>query len=161
MLYMSTVATWQTDSFSSDDTSALGERFGLACKGGEVFLLVSDLGGGKTTFTQGLAKGLGATEHVGSPTYMISRVYKCHDGIYLNHLDFYRLQEGGVVAHELSEAINDPKAVVAIEWGDIVSDALPERAVTIILSRIADSDHRRQISVAYPAESSYLMDDIK
>jgi tRNA threonylcarbamoyladenosine biosynthesis protein TsaE len=160
MLYMNIDGTWQTESFSSEDTSALGEQLGRACKGGEVFLLVSDLGGGKTTFVQGLARGLDSAETVGSPTYTIVRVYKCRDDMYLHHFDFYRLKEPGLVAHELTEVIDDPKAVVAIEWGEKVSEALPSRLVTITLDRTADSDKHRHIIINYPQESAYLMKDL-
>ena len=158
---MSTVATWQIDSSSSEDTSGLGERLGLNCKGGEVFLLSSDLGGGKTTFAQGLARGLGASEHVGSPTYTISRVYPCKNGLYLHHFDFYRLHEAGVVAHELSEVIDDPHAIVAIEWGDVVSDVLPARAVTLTLNRVPAADTHRHITISCPAGSLYVLNGLK
>ena len=161
MQHMNTDETWQIDSFNSSDTLALGEQFGHACKGGEVFLLVSDLGGGKTSFTQGLARGLGADEHVGSPTYTIARVYRCRDGLYLNHFDFYRLPEAGLIAHELSEVIDDPKAIVAIEWGDDVSDMLPARAVRIIINRLSSDENSRHITVTCPPESSYLLEEIK
>lgn len=120
-------------------------------------MLVSDLGGGKTTFTQGLARGLGSEDHVGSPTYTISRVYTCPNDLYVHHFDFYRLQEAGVVTHELSEVIDDPKAIVVIEWGDIVSDILPDRAITITFDRMPDSDQHRLISVSYPPASAYVM----
>ena len=158
---MSTVATWQIESSSSEDTFGLGERLGLNCRGGEVFLLVSDLGGGKTTFVQGLASGLGSTEHAGSPTYTISRIYACKNGLYLHHFDFYRLQEAGVVAHELSEVIDDPKAIVAVEWGDVVSDVLPERAITLTLARTPDSEQHRHITISCPSGSLYVLDGLK
>src|SRR5690606_36483896 len=131
MRCMSTGTTWQTVSSSSDDTFAIGERFGRACRGGEVFVLSSDLGGGKTTFTKGLARGLGCEESVGSPTFTVKRVYACRDGLSLHHFDFYRLSEPGVVAYELSEVASDPKAVVAVEWGDIVEDILPKHRIII------------------------------
>lgn len=158
---MNTVRTWQTESSSSNATYELGERLGSVCRGGEVFLIVSDLGGGKTTFTKGLAKGLGSSENVTSPTYTISRVYKCRDGLFLHHFDFYRLQEGGMVAHDLSEIINEPEAVVAIEWGDVVRNVVPDKAVVVTINRTADHDDHRLISFSYPPESAYIMDGVK
>lgn len=73
---MSTAATWQTESTSSDATEKLAEQLGKNLRGGEVIELVSDLGGGKTTFVRGLARGAGSSNHVASPTFTISRVYK-------------------------------------------------------------------------------------
>src|SRR5688572_5517582 len=108
---MSTAKTCQIESSSYEDTYETGKRFGSRCKGGEVFVLASDLGGGKTTFTKGLAAGLGSLDKVVSPTFTVSRVYKCRDGLYLHHFDFYRLNEPGVVGHELAEVIGDPHAV--------------------------------------------------
>lgn len=151
----------QIDSSSSEDTFALGVKLGLNCKGGEVFLLTSDLGGGKTKFTQGLASGLGSVEHVGSPTYTISRVYACKNGLYLHHFDFYRLHEAGLIAHELSEVIDDPHAVVAIEWGDIVSDEVPARAVTLTFERKPDSENHRLITVSCPTGSLHTLDGLR
>lgn len=67
--------TLEIVSTSSEDTERLGERLGSKLKGGEVIELVSDLGGGKTTFVRGLARGMGSTDHVSSPTFKISNVY--------------------------------------------------------------------------------------
>jgi tRNA threonylcarbamoyladenosine biosynthesis protein TsaE len=60
--------TWQTQSIDFEHTELLAERLGKKLKGGEVIELVSDLGGGKTTFVRGLARGMGSPDHVASPT---------------------------------------------------------------------------------------------
>jgi tRNA threonylcarbamoyladenosine biosynthesis protein TsaE len=114
------------------------------------------LGGGKTTFVKGLAKGLGSPETVGSPTFTVRRVYKCRDDIYLHHFDFYRLNEPGMVAYELSEVIDSPKAIVVIEWGDIVSDILPERRVTVRFNHVGDNENARVLEIDCPPELLYL-----
>lgn len=119
-------------------------------------MLKSDLGGGKTTFVKGLAKGLGSTDHVGSPTYTINRVYKCANGLELQHFDFYRLHDAGIVAHELREVINEPDIVVAIEWGDIVSGSLPENRIDVTIKRRANAEEDRVISFGYPPAYEYL-----
>lgn len=139
----------------------LGEQLGRRCRGGEVFLLISDLGGGKTTLTKGLAAGLGSDDSVGSPSFTINRVYKCSNNLSLHHFDFYRLQDGGIVTHELSEVLDDPRAVVAIEWGDAVSDALPPNRIEIDLKRVAEDESRRQIIIKYPAEVAHIFKDLK
>lgn len=121
-----------------------------------MFLLASDLGGGKTTFTKGLAKGLGSHDVVGSPTFTVNRVYNCRDGIKLYHFDFYRLSEGGMVAYELAEYLNDPMAVIVIEWGDVVSEALPEQRVTIQIERTSEGEDARLVHVSYPDSLAYI-----
>ncbi len=124
-----------------------------------MFLLKSDLGGGKTTFVKGLALGLGSQDHVGSPTYTINRVYMCANGLTLQHFDFYRLNEAGIVANELSEVIDEPNTVTAIEWGDIVEAGLSARRVSITLERQASGEDTRIIRCTYPKEFSYLFKD--
>lgn len=68
--------TWQVMTDSASATETLGEAMGKRLRGSEVIELVSDLGGGKTTFVRGLARGLGSTDKVSSPTFTISQVYK-------------------------------------------------------------------------------------
>src|SRR3989344_5721785 len=103
---MSIVTTWQTLSTSSAETENLASKIGRALKGGELIELVSDLGGGKTTFVRGLAKGMGSRDHVSSPTFTICNTYKVkskssHAAQELWHFDFYRLHEAGLIEHEL------------------------------------------------------------
>jgi len=158
---MNTELTWQTESSNSAGTLEIAEQLGQKCKGKEVFLLVSDLGGGKTTFVKGLAKGLGSSSTVTSPTFMVERVYKCRDDLELHHFDFYRLQEGGIVARELEEVVNDTHAVIAVEWGDVVSSVLPLEHIEVRLERTADNEDKRKITIKYPENFSYVFEDIK
>lgn len=119
-------------------------------------MLVSDLGGGKTAFVRGLARGMGSHDHVASPTFTITREYhSAAGGLTLHHFDFYRLQEAGVVAAELEEFINDPKAVVAIEWGAIVADVLPDERLEVHIERTGEDS--REFSFLYPESLSYLI----
>jgi tRNA threonylcarbamoyladenosine biosynthesis protein TsaE len=152
---MSTVKTWQTHSTSSEDTEALGERVGARLKGGEVIELVSDLGGGKTTFVRGLVRGAGSTDRVASPTFTISREYAAPK-FAIVHFDFYRLAEAGVIAEELKEFMGDPNYVVVIEWGDIVADVLPADHVRIQIQYKTDTE--RLIQSTYPPKLSYVIE---
>lgn len=127
------------------DTQALAEVIGRVVKGGEVFELTSDLGGGKTTFMKGFARGMGVTGVVQSPTFNICLIHKGANDIELHHFDFYRLQEPGVMRAELAESLEQPNAVVAIEWGDIVHDILPADRVSITLS--VPSGEKRVIKI--------------
>lgn len=117
--------------------------------------LVSDLGGGKTTFVRSLVKGMGSTDKVASPTFTISREYSAGD-LTLYHFDFYRLHEPGVVANELAEVIDDPQAVVAVEWADIVEDVLPLERLTIRIT--ATGENTREFNFAYPEKLAYLIE---
>lgn len=89
--------------------------------------LVGDVGVGKTTFTRGLAEGLGVREVVTSPSYVISKTYGLPDGGRLIHYDFYRLPEPGLMISDLEEAINDSGNIIVIEWGESVADILPKK----------------------------------
>jgi tRNA threonylcarbamoyladenosine biosynthesis protein TsaE len=116
------------------DTQALAAVIGEAVMGGDVLEFTSDLGGGKTTFVKGLAKGMDVQDVVQSPTFMLSQLHKAGRGLELHHFDFYRLSEAGVMSAELAESVIQPNAVVAIEWGDIMHDVLPQHRTTISLS---------------------------
>jgi len=127
------------------DTQAVAEAMGRVVRGGEVIELTSDLGGGKTTFMKGFARGMGVTEVVQSPTFNICLVHKGANDLELHHFDFYRLNEPGVMRAELAESLAQPNTVVAIEWGDIVHDVLPEDHISITLS--VPQEEKRIIAV--------------
>jgi tRNA threonylcarbamoyladenosine biosynthesis protein TsaE len=150
---MSTAQTWQTVSTSLESTARLAEALGARLRGGEVIELVSDVGGGKTTFVRSLAKGMGSLDKVGSPTFTISRQYQAGD-LTLHHFDFYRLVEPGLMASELVEIVDDPKAVIAIEWANIVDNVLPAERLTIGI--IATGENERTFTFLYPENMSYL-----
>lgn len=116
--------------------------------------MISDLGGGKTTFTRGLARGIGSGDAVHSPSFTISNQYTSKN-LTIYHFDFYRLVEPGIMREELSEILNDPKAVAVIEWGDIVGDVLPANRVTIRISALDEDE--RDIVIQIPKEKEYLL----
>lgn len=146
--------TWQTETTSAEATEKVAAIVGKRLRGGEMIELVSDLGGGKTAFVRGLAKGMGSKDHVASPTFTISREYRA-DSLTLYHFDFYRLAEPGIMTAELTEFIHDPQAVVAVEWSDIVKHVLPEQRVTVKL--ILTGDNSRQLQFTYPEALAYLI----
>ncbi len=141
---------------SAEATERLGEEIGSRLRGGEVIELVSDLGGGKTTFVRGLARGMGSSHKVSSPTFTISQEYKAGSKTVV-HFDFYRLDEPGLMADELAESISDPHAVVVVEWGDIVADVLPGDRITITI--LATGNDSRKLTVEYPGSLAYAMGD--
>ena len=139
---------------SVEQTQHLGETIGRSLKGGEVLNLKSDLGGGKTTFVRGLAKGFGSNDPVASPSFTISYVYSRADKKELHHFDFYRLTDPGIMELELQEVLNDQNNVVAIEWGDQVLKVISAETITVTIKNIAEEE--REFTFTYPEDQEYL-----
>lgn len=138
------------------ETFMLGEKIGKQLRGGEVFELRSDLGGGKTTLVRGLVAGLGSDDAVASPTFTISKRYDSpRSTIY--HYDFYRLAEAGLVAEELAEGFEDASGITIVEWADTVNEALPEQRIIITLHKQADSNEHRKVEFLIPDELDYVV----
>ena len=98
--------------------------------------LVGDVGAGKTTFTRGLAEGLGVKTPVTSPSFTISKLYAFPGGT-LAHYDFYRLPDPGLMSEDLLESLQSPDMITVVEWADTVSNLLPvgHRRFTITLNK--------------------------
>jgi len=149
---------WHTIATSPEATERLAEKLGRQLHGGEVIELISDLGGGKTTFVRGLARGAGSSDVVASPTFTISKLYIA-DRFEIHHFDFYRLQESGIMADEIAEVVGDPHAVVVIEWGDVVAHVLPAERMTIHITQTPDGN--RNLRFEAPAKLHYLLEGLK
>lgn len=149
---------WQTVTTTAEETERLAEKAGRVLKGGEVIELVSDLGGGKTTFTRGLVRGLGSTDKVASPTFTISKVYEA-GAIQVHHFDFYRLQEAGIIADELAEVAGDPQTVTLVEWADVVQHVLPAERLTITIRQTPEGT--RELTFSSPESLSYVLEAIQ
>jgi tRNA threonylcarbamoyladenosine biosynthesis protein TsaE len=156
---MSMGLVWQTITTSSEDTAKLGELLGSQLKGGEVIELRSDLGGGKTTFVKGLVCGAGSKDLVTSPTFTLSRVYQAKN-FPIYHFDFYRLNNPGIMADQLTESINDSNVVV-IEWADIVHNVLPENHISIEFKPTLKSSTERQVIISYRQNQEELIAPIQ
>lgn len=140
-------------STGSEVTEQIAERLGRNLKGGEAIELVSDLGGGKTTFVRGLGRGAGSKDHVTSPTFKISNVYQ--GSVFdIFHYDFYRLADPGLMRHELAEAVSEPKSVIVAEWANEVQDVLPGNKVTVHIKTVSDSE--RELTITMPKALDYL-----
>lgn len=150
---MSTVKTWQIESTSAEATAKLGYELGVQLRGGEVIELLSDLGGGKTTFTKGVAAGMGSADHVKSPSFSVSNVYT-GDKLQLYHFDLYRLDDAGLIRHELAEAAQQDDAVVIVEWAQLVEDVLPDDRVVVTITATAEDS--RQLVFRYHERYDYL-----
>ena len=128
---------------SPEETEALGQALGQTLKGGEIIAYTGDLGAGKTAFTRGLARGLGITMQVTSPTYTLVNEYS-GGRLELFHFDMYRLGS----SEELFDIGWDDYllrgGVCAVEWSENVADAL-EDAIWVRISRL--NDDTRQIEI--------------
>jgi tRNA threonylcarbamoyladenosine biosynthesis protein TsaE len=110
---------------------------------GDVILLDGDLGAGKTSFVQGLARAMGVDEAVTSPTFTLVRSYPTGFGVDLVHVDVYRLEsEGEIVALGLPELL-DEGVVGAIEWGQRALPAIGPEHLSVRLDFTDDDDARR------------------
>ena len=122
------------DSFSAQDTFALGQQIGEAAVPGEVYTLTGDLGVGKTVFTQGVAKGLGIKGAVNSPTFTILQVYE-EGRLPFYHFDVYRIG----CAEEMDEIGYEDyfygDGVCFIEWADLIEEILPKNCRKITISK--------------------------
>lgn len=110
---------------SAAETEALGERLAARLTGGEVIAYTGDLGAGKTAFTRGLARGLGIADRVTSPTFTIVNEYE-GGRLPLFHFDMYRLSSSDELYDIGWEDYLARGGVCAVEWSEIVSDALEE-----------------------------------
>ena len=128
---------WKVVTDSPQKTKALAEMIGRAVSAGTLITLSGDLGAGKTTFTQGLAKGLDIDKKVTSPTFTIMKEYKGRLPLY--HIDAYRLEN---ITQDLGfEDYIDGDGVCVIEWANFIEYVLPDQLLNIEFT-INDDDSR-------------------
>ena len=119
----------------------VGEAIGRAAEPGTVVALIGDLGTGKTTLTKSIARGLGVTETVTSPTFNIIREYKS-GRIPLYHFDVYRIGDPDEMFELGYEEYFYGDGICVVEWADIIEELLPEDAVIIRIERGASEEER-------------------
>ena len=121
---------------SIDETIAIGQHIGRALRGGDVVFLDGDLGAGKTTLTKGIALGLGHPEvrNVTSPTFVLVQSYACADGLVLNHVDAYRLEDGYDLVEIGGDDLLGPGSVTVIEWPERIEGLVTAPWLTIRLA---------------------------
>lgn len=144
---------------NSEETQDLGYEFAKTLKGGDVVCLYGDLGFGKTTFTQGLASGLGIQKRITSPTFVIIRQYNYSSSEALlsrevqddssrrartirslYHIDLYRIEnEKSLEGLGLEEILEEKDAVVVIEWPEKLGVLLPKQRIDVRFEYIDDT----------------------
>ena len=117
---------------TAEETRSLAAELGASLPGESVLALHGDLGVGKTTFVQGLARGLGIPGSVTSPTFNLFTLHRGKTN--LLHLDAYRLESPREVESLLLEDFMEPPWCLAVEWPEKVADWLPARALHLDLS---------------------------
>ncbi|MBI3011093.1 MAG: tRNA (adenosine(37)-N6)-threonylcarbamoyltransferase complex ATPase subunit type 1 TsaE [Candidatus Omnitrophica bacterium] len=141
---------------SVEETQAIGERIGRLLRPGDVVALFGELGTGKTTLIQGLARGLGRDpEAVKSPTFVLMREYPpgppftsagAGGEVPLVHIDGYRLADARAVSWLDLDLVFSPRKITVIEWAERFAGALPEDRLEVRLSHVS-ANRRRLVLV--------------
>ena len=119
---------------SPEETFAVGKKLGLMAKPGEIYTLNGELGVGKTVFTQGVASGLGITEHVNSPTFTIVQVYE-KGRLPFYHFDVYRIGDIEEMEEIGYEDYFYGDGVCMIEWAERIGELIPKDARNITIEK--------------------------
>lgn len=132
------------ETFSAEETYALGKKLGSEAKPGDVLTLIGDLGVGKTVFTQGFADGLGITEPISSPTFTIVQVYE-EGRLPLYHFDVYRIGDVEEMDEIGYEDYFYGEGVCLIEWAELIQEILPDNIISVTIEKDLEKgfDYRR------------------
>ena len=131
---------------SPAETEALAERLAAYLSPGDVIAYEGGLGMGKTAFTRGLARGLGYSGHVTSPTFTIVNEYE-GTRLPLFHFDMYRLSGADDLFDIGWEDYLDRGGVCAVEWSEMVTEALPPETIRVCFARSSENDSWRTITI--------------
>jgi tRNA threonylcarbamoyladenosine biosynthesis protein TsaE len=136
---------------TAEQTRAVGRSIAPLLHAGDVVVVAGELGAGKTTFTQGLAAGLGVTDSVVSPTFTLAREYEGR--LRLVHVDLYRLDRAQEVLDLGLEDIADD-AVLVVEWGDVAVAYLTPEHLEVRLADVGSgADDERTIALTFRGRS--------
>ena len=139
---------------TAEEMVALGHRIGELAGPGDVIILSGDLGAGKTTLAKGIATGLGVTDQVTSPTFVISRVHR-GDKADLVHVDAYRLGSWEEVDDLDLESQLDA-SVTVVEWGEGKVEMPHASRLSVRIVRSDSVDDERRVVELSPASGHWL-----
>lgn len=125
---------------SEAETEAIGEQFAKGLKNGAVIAMYGDLGAGKTAFVRGMARGMGLTCRVSSPTFTIVNEYEGDRE--LIHFDMYRLESSDELFEIGWEDYLARGAVCAVEWSEKVEDAFFGDEIVLRIEKLSDNERR-------------------
>ena len=133
------------ESFSYEDTQKIASEIADTLKGDEFIAMYGDLGAGKTAFVQGLARALGITDHITSPTFTIVNEYEGRVPLY--HFDVYRISDPDEMYEIGYEEYVDTDGICIVEWAELIEDLFPPRyyKITILKDTEKDFDYRKII----------------
>lgn len=133
------------ESYSYEDTIGIAAEIANIFTGGEFVAMYGDLGAGKTAFVQGIAKALGITNHVTSPTFTIVNEYEGRLPLY--HFDVYRISDPDEMYEIGYEEYVDSNGVCIIEWAELIEDLFPQEyiKITILKDENKGFDYRKII----------------
>ena len=137
------MAEERIESRSPDETREIGERLAARLGAGDVVACIGELGAGKTCLIQGLARGLGVTSEVTSPTFVLVNQYRGRLPIY--HLDAYRTLSLTELVDIGVEEMLYGDGVTVVEWADKLLPLLPARTITVAITGLGDEP--RQITI--------------
>ncbi len=134
----------------------LGRCLASCLRFGDTLALFGDLGAGKTVLSRGVARGLGVTEPVTSPTFTVVQEYRLPENKFFFHLDMYRIDgEEAALAFGIEDFLFAPDAITLVEWPERIAGLLPPEQ-TIVIS-LEHSDHdRRLITLPHDLEERLL-----
>ena len=129
---------------SPEETIAFAEKIGSLMKSGDIIAYRGGLGAGKTTFTRGLALGMGLPDNVSSPTFALINEYRGRE-LSLFHFDMYRIMNEEALETTGFYDYMEEDGVIAVEWSENISELLPEK--TIIIDIAVTGENERRITV--------------
>lgn len=133
---------YKTITKSAEASAGVGEEIGNTLRPPAVLCLYGELGSGKTTFAQGLARGLGITTRLLSPTFIIVRRYQIPKSVgFLYHLDLYRVEEADLGNLGIADILSDFHSIVVIEWAEKLGAWMPKKRLDIKFSVLSDGGH--------------------
>ena len=144
---------------SAEQTRRIGFRLGTMLMPGDVICLEGNLGAGKTTFVQGVAKGWRSVDPVSSPTFVLINVYRRQDGMEMAHLDAYRLMNADE-AEMLDLDYLMENVPLLVEWAGNISEALPDTRLYVKLEHL-DEDQRSIYITPVGERAKLLADSLK
>ena len=135
------------ETFSEEETFALGEKIGREAIPGQVYTLLGDLGVGKTVFTQGVAKGLGISEPICSPTFTIVQVYE-EGRMPFYHFDVYRIGDVEEMDEIGYEDYFYGDGICFIEWANLIEEIIPTDRIQITIKKNPEKGYSyREITI--------------
>ena len=130
---------------NEQDTKNFAKKLASFAKAKDIIVLTGDLGSGKTKFTEGFLSFFGLEDEISSPTFTIVNEY-CKNDINIYHFDVYRLEDSSEF-YEIGGDEYFDNGICIIEWGELISDALPKKYIHITFERNLDDENKRILNI--------------